>query len=300
MNVLLTGHSGFLGNVLLTYLNVNCFVSTVSRHSGDYNIDLSTTIPRFKEGFDLVIHAAGLTPEKATFKQNKAPIFEENVLCTNNLLSGLELSKIPKMFCFISSVAVYGADEGVLINEDSELKASSAYGISKIQSEQLVLNWCKKNNVICTILRLPLVVGSNPHGNLGSMISGIKKGIYFNIAGGSTKKSMVLASDVAKYLLKASEIGGIYNLTDGYHPSFFELSEIISSQLKKNTPKNLPFWLAKVLALIGDLFGGKAPFNSVKLCKITSDLTFDDSKAKESFGWQPISVLEGFKISDNN
>jgi nucleoside-diphosphate-sugar epimerase len=300
MNVLLTGHSGFLGNVLLTYLNVNCVVSTISRKSGDYNIDLSITIPRFKEEFDLVIHAAGLTPEKASYKQNKAPLLEENVLSTNNLLSGLELSKIPKMFCFISSVAVYGAVEGVLINEDSELKASSTYGISKIQSEQLVLNWCAKNNVTCTILRLPLVVSSNPYGNLWSMISGIKKGFYFNIAGGSAKKSMVLASDVAKYLLKASEIGGIFNLTDGYHPSFFEFSDNISRQLGKSRSINLPFWLAKGLALTGDLFGAKAPFNSAKLYKMTSDLTFDDSKAREAFGWKPTPVLEGFKISDKN
>jgi nucleoside-diphosphate-sugar epimerase len=132
------------------------------------------------------------------------------------------------------------------------------------------------------------------------MISGIKKGFYFNIAGGSAKKSMVLASDVAKYLLKASEIGGIFNLTDGYHPSFFEFSDNISRQLGKSRSINLPFWLAKGLALTGDLFGAKAPFNSAKLYKMTSDLTFDDSKARETFGWKPTPVLEGFKISDKN
>ena len=145
---------------------------------------------------------------------------------------------------------------------------------------------------------MPLVVGLNPPGNLGAMIKGIRKGYYFNIAGGSAKKSMVLASDVAKYLLKASEIGGTFNLTDGYHPSFFELSENISHQLGKNRPKNLPLWLAKVSALIGDLFGAKAPLNSDKLCKITSDFTFDDTKAREAFGWDPTPALEGFKISD--
>ena len=111
---------------------------------------------------------------------------------------------------------------------------------------------------------------------------------------------MVLASDVAKYLLKASEIGGIYNLTDGYHPSFFELSENISHQLGKSVPKNLPLWLAKGLARSLDLFGDKAPLNSDKLYKITSDLTFDDSKAREAFGWDPTPVLEGFKSSDKN
>jgi nucleoside-diphosphate-sugar epimerase len=132
------------------------------------------------------------------------------------------------------------------------------------------------------------------------MIKGIRKGYYFNIAGGSAKKSMVLASDVAKFLLKASEIGGVFNLTDGYHPSFFELSENLSQQIGKSRSKNLPFWLAKCIARTGDVFGDKAPLNSVKLHKITSVLTFDDSKAREAFGWHPTPVLEGFDISETN
>ena len=31
--------------------------------------------------------------------------------------------------------------------------------------------------------------------------------------------------------------------------------------------------------------------------KITSDLTFDDTKAREVFGWNPTPVLEGFKLN---
>ena len=141
-------------------------------------------------------------------------------------------------------------------------------------------------------------MGPIPPGNLGEMIKGIQNGYYFNIGGGKAKKSMVLAEDVAKSILKVAEIGGIYNLTDGYHPSFCELSINISFQLGKSRPRNLPLWLAKGLALIGDLLGAKTPFNSNKLHKITSDLTFDDSKAREAFGWNPTPVLEGFEITD--
>jgi hypothetical protein len=32
------------------------------------------------------------------------------------------------------------------------------------------------------------------------------------------------------------------------------------------------------------------------LSKITSTLTFDDSKARMTFGWNPSPVLESFKI----
>jgi nucleoside-diphosphate-sugar epimerase len=128
------------------------------------------------------------------------------------------------------------------------------------------------------------------------MLIAIKRGYYFNIGAGKAKKSMVLAEDVAKVILKALEIGGVYNLTDGYHPSFSELSYHISKQLGKKKPLNMPLWLAKIASRLGDLFGIIAPLNTIKMKKITSDLTFDDSKARQTFGWNPINVLEGFKI----
>jgi len=219
-----------------------------------------------------------------------------NIKLTQNLLKGLEKKNISK-FIFISSVSVYGLVEGDLINEDQELKASDPYGLSKIHSELIITEWCNLNNVKLTILRLPLIVGLNPPGNLASMLKGIKNGYYFNIDGGLTKKSMVLCSDISKYLLNASEIGGVYNLTDGYHPSFSEFSNQIANQLNKSKPVNMPFLLARMAAKFGDLLGSKAPINTNKLKKITSNLTFDDTKAREAFGWNPTPVLEGFKIN---
>jgi hypothetical protein len=40
--------------------------------------------------------------------------------------------------------------------------------------------------------------------------------------------------------------------------------------------------------------GNRAHINSIKLKKITSDLTFDDNKARE-LGWNPKSVVDWFK-----
>ena len=296
--ILVTGGSGFLGQFILQYLRRFGKVKTLARSHGDYLCDLSETIPELNHVFDLVVHSAGMA-HKTPRSVGEGELFHSvNVIGTLRLLEALENVGIPRRFVFISSVAVYGLSNGTFINESSELSAKDPYGLSKIQAENLVNDWCMKHGVICTIFRLPLIAGQNPPGNLGAMIKGIRKGYYFNIAGGSAKKSMVLANDVANYLLKASEIGGTFNLTDGYHPSFFELSENISRQLGKKRPKNLPLWLAKGLALTGDIFGEKAPLNSAKLHKITSDLTFDDSKAREAFGWHPTPVLEGFNISE--
>ena len=300
IRLLLTGGSGFLGNPIFKVINKSCVVSILSRSAGDYKHCLEKSEPQFNGDFDIVVHAAGLAHVSPNDKVDENLFHKVNVLGTQNLLKGLERRKVPNSIVFISTVAVYGQTKGHLINEHSELNAVDPYGKSKIQAEQLVWNWCTHNNVSCTILRLPLVVGLNPPGNLGSMIKGIRKGYYFNIAGGKAKKSMVLAQDVAEIILKAADVGGVYNLTDGYNPSFFELSENISRQLGKRRPINMPYWLADLLARIGDLFGDKFPLNSAKLHKITSDLTFDDLKAREILGWSPKPVLEGFDISEIN
>jgi nucleoside-diphosphate-sugar epimerase len=221
--------------------------------------------------------------------------YDVNVVGTINLLLGLSKCP-PKQFVFISSVSVYGLIKGENIDESFPLLAEDPYGKSKILAEDIVIKWCEKHNVICTILRLPLVVGPNPPGNLGSMIRGIQKGYYFNIAGGSAKKSMVLASDIAKNIIIVAKVGGIYNLTDGAHPTFNDLSKSISKNFNKIFIPNLPFYFACIFAKVGDIFGEKSPLNSNKLKKITSSLTFNDSLARKNFGWCSNSVIQNINL----
>jgi nucleoside-diphosphate-sugar epimerase len=302
--ILLTGSSGFLGKAISHNLALQfAQLLTIGRQpSNGILCDLSVEIPLLhKYNIEVVIHAAGKSHVEPKTKIEKQAFFEANLKGTHNLLTALaQLPQQPKSFVFISSVSVYGLQTGLNITEEIPLLATDPYGLSKIQAEQLVIGWCKKNNVICTILRLPLLAGTNPPGNLGTMIKGIKKGYYFNIAGGKAKKSMVLASDVSKFIIKVSTLGGIYNLTDGYHPCFNELSRTISLQLGRKFVPNMPLFFAKYLAKIGDLIGGKFPINSNKLSKIISPLTFDDTKARKAFGWNPTPVLEGFKITDTD
>ncbi len=295
-SILLTGSSGFLGKSILSSLKLKQIV-TLGRRNADINIDISQET-FYIPPVDLVIHTAGKAHTRSNDSHEKKLFYDTNVNGTINLLNSIkESNSFPKSFLFISSVSVYGLDNGINLDETTSLNAKDCYGQSKIQAENLVTKWCNQYNVTCTILRLPLVVGNNPPGNLGSMINSIKTGFYFNIEGGKTKKSMVLATDIAKFILKAAEIGGIYNLTDGYHPSFSELSSHISIQLGKRKPINMPLWLARIIAKFGDLLGNSGPINTNRLKKITSDLTFDDSKAREAFGWNPIRVLDGFIIN---
>ncbi|MHA8090238.1 NAD-dependent epimerase/dehydratase family protein [Aquirufa antheringensis] len=295
MEVLISGINGFLGKSIASYF-VGHKVYGLGRSNADYSLDLSITIPSFTDNFDLVIHCAGKAHFNPQTEEEVNDFFNVNVTGTANILLGLELNSLPKFFVYISSVSVYGLVSGRDISENSPLLAVDPYGRSKILAEELVIKWCQKNNVKYTILRLPLLVGNNPLGNLSEMISAIKGNYYFNISGGQARKSMVLVTDVSRYILKASETGGIYNLTDGYHPNFNELSHHIAKQVSKKFIPNLPFFSVRISALIGDKIWKNFPINSIKLTKIISTLTFDDSKARKAFGWDPKPVLKEFKI----
>lgn len=296
MQILLTGSTGFLGNIFFNYLIQDHLVLSLSRRNSNYNVDLSNSIPYFTDDFDLVIHCSGKAHSIPSTKNDSLSFHRINVNGTENLLLGLTRSKIPKYFIFISSVSVYGLSEGNLVNEQYPLLAKDPYGKSKIECEILIQNWCKKHNVICTILRLPLIIGPNPPGNLGDMIKSIKKGYYFNIDDGNAHKSMVLASDVSKHLIQIAQVGGIYNLTDGYHPTFKELSYGIAKQFGKSFIPNLPLFVAKIIANIGDIFFKSFPINTNKIKKINSTLTFDDTNARINCGWKPNHVLNELNI----
>ena len=298
MNLLLTGASGFLGKIISQSLAGHDIQTLGRDDNSTYKCDLAKGIPAFDKTFNIVIHSAGKAHSVPATEEEKLDFYNVNVTGTKNLLEGLENAPaLPGSFVFISSVAVYGLETGNNVNEDTPLLAKDPYGDSKIQAEILIHDWCLRNNVTCTVLRLPLTAGPNPPGNLEAMIKGIKSGYYFNISGGKARKSIVLAQDVSAIIPVAARVGGVYNLTDGYHPSFKELSAVIAKQLNKKPPLNLPGYLAKTIAFAGNIIGDKAPLNSNKLKKITSDLTFDDTKARNLLGWKSAKVLEAFRIS---
>ena len=225
--------------------------------------------------------------------------YDINLGLTKRLCAALEKSGIPKSFIFISTVAVYGLESGEDITEDFPLNGTTPYALSKIQAETFLTEWCHRNNVILTILRPSLIAGPNPPGNLGAMIKGIKTGKYLSIGGGKARKSVLMVQDIARLIPLVADRGGIYNVCDSNHPGFRELERLICRQLNKSGVISIPLFLAKIVAKTGDFLGKYAPFNSVKLSKMTNSLTFSNEKAKKELDWQPMDVIENFKININ-
>jgi nucleoside-diphosphate-sugar epimerase len=298
MNLLFTGASGFLGNNTRYILDKKYKITTIGLTiQDDYIVNIAHDIPVLSEKYDVILHAAGKAHVVPKTEAEKQSFFDVNLQGTKNLCAALEKSGIPKSFIFISTVAVYGCDFGENITEDHPLNGDTPYALSKIQAEIFLRDWCNKHGVILSIIRPSLIAGPNPPGNLGAMINGIRMGKYLSIGGGKTKKSVLMVEDIARLVPLLAEKGGTYNVCDTYQPSFRELESIICKQLGKSMPLSIPLWIAKLLGVIGDRLGKKAPINSLKLKKITESLTFSNEKARKGLGWEPMSVLDNFRIS---
>lgn len=292
MKILLTGASGFLGSYIMKEFDAPV-LSLGKGKSNSISCDLAEEIPVIPQ-VDLVIHNAGLAHRIPKTPEEERKFYKVNLFGTQNLLKGLDsCPNPPKSFVFISTVAVYGLESGEMISEMITPKPQTPYGKSKYEAELLLHNWASHHKVNLVILRLPLIAGAkNTPGNLGAMIRAIQRGYYFRIGEGKSRKSMVLASDIAAFLTKLDNHHGVYNLTDGVHPTIAELDTYLSGHFGRKV-KSLPKAFLQKLCKIGDVFSA-FPLNSYRMAKLNESLTFDDSKARKELGWNPKPVLGNF------
>jgi GlcNAc-P-P-Und epimerase len=240
-----------------------------------------------------VVHAAGKAHSVPRNQAEAREFFAVNLDGTRRLARGLEQSPaLPSALVFVSTVSVYGLEQGRAILETHPLKGTSPYAQSKIEAEAFLEDWGRAHGVRVAILRLPLIAGPDAPGNLGAMVRGLETGRYLRVGSGTARKSMVLATDLPGVLPRLAEVGGTYHLTDGHHPSFAELETALCRRLGRPLPPKLPLPVARLLGRVGDLTSGRFPLTSATVEKMTQDLTFDDSKAKNTLGWRPRHVLD--------
>ena len=295
--LLFTGGTGFLGRNIKPILDRTYDVTTIGIMEADMiKANFVSGVPELPEKYDIVLHAAGKAHIYPKTEADKQAFYDVNYKGTINLCKALEKVGVPKSFIFISTLNVYGDVCGNNDTEDSRpLMGDSPYADSKIKAEEYLSNWCKEHNVILGILRPALLAGKGAPGNLGAMVNGIRTGAYLSIAGGKARKSMLMVDDIAHLVPLVAEKGGVYNVCDDHNPSFGELEATIARQLGKRKPISIPYWMAKCLALVGDVFSF-FPINSRRLEKIVSTDIWCNEKAKRELGWKPMDVIENYKI----
>lgn len=148
MRVLLTGHQGYIGTILVPMLKAAGH-DVVGLDNGLFEACVYTgqidEIPEIKkdvreieaedlEGFDAVLHLAGLSNDPLG-NLNPELTFEINHLASVRLAEHAKAAGVER-FIFSSSCSNYGAAGDDMLNESSAFNPVTPYGISKVRVEQ--------------------------------------------------------------------------------------------------------------------------------------------------------------------
>jgi nucleoside-diphosphate-sugar epimerase len=130
-----------------------------------------------------------------------------NIESTKLLCNVARLTPSLERVVFASSCSVYGATEGLVLNEGSKLNPVSFYARSRIVSEQILERELAGHSVVT--LRLGTVFGTSPRMRLDLMINtmtyrALKTG-RITVTGGEAWRPHVHVKDVASAFLMAAE-----------------------------------------------------------------------------------------------
>src|SRR3954470_1890983 len=149
MRVLITGHQGYLGTVMVPVLRdaghdvtgldcgffANCILGPAPADPPDIRVDLRDVRPEQLDGFEAVIHLAALSNDPLG-NLDPALTREINFEATVRLAEAAREAGV-RRFIFASSCSMYGtATTDVAVDESAPLQPLTAYAESKVRSEE--------------------------------------------------------------------------------------------------------------------------------------------------------------------
>ena len=231
--IIVTGGSGDLGQALIPKLvsdGFNCI--SISKKSSRNKLvknvkcditnfrKLNLVINKFKP--DIIIHLAGLTGNIAC-ETNPKKAFLTNVFGTLNILkSSIKLK--PKII-FISTGEIYGKTK-TKVNENALPKPVNIYGITKMLSENLILNYSTDYRTPAIILRFSYCYDENfTKRGFSSMFKKAISGEKIQIFGGDQILDLLHFDDAVHAILKSITYNKteIFNIGSGKNQSLISV-----------------------------------------------------------------------------
>lgn len=178
MKIIVVGGAGYLGGILCSLLlSQNHQVIVYDKlFFGDAALKPLYKHPNFKfisgdirdiqavhqalKGQEAVVLLAALVGEPACNRDPDKTV-AINYLATTNLMKAALYHEVPRIV-FTSTDSCYGAQEGVLLNEESPLEPISLYAELKVRAEEDFLRLYQDSNLCSTILRLATLYGLAP------------------------------------------------------------------------------------------------------------------------------------------
>ena len=153
MRILVTGHNGYIGSVLVpflkrhghhvtgldTYYFEGCDMTGVPEPDAEIRKDIRDLRAADVEGFDAVVHLAGLSNDPIG-NLNPQTTYDINAGATRILGEAARTAGVHR-FAFASSCSIYGAaSPDDVLDESAAFNPVTPYGESKVRSEAILSN----------------------------------------------------------------------------------------------------------------------------------------------------------------
>jgi len=219
-----------------------------------------------------------------------------NVGGTGTVVEAVVKAGVKRVVLF-STIAVYGASDGCVLNELSPIHPDTFYAQTKHAAEQIVLNARGADGQpLGSVLRLGAVYGSRIKGNYERLTNSLARNRFIPIGHGLNRRTLVYDKDVGRAAVLAvshpAAAGRVFNVTDGEFHTLKEIIESICSALGRKPPLlSLPVGLSRVLAGAIEKAerstGLKPPAIRAMIDKYTEDIAVDGSLIQRELGFVP-------------
>jgi len=234
---------------------------------------------------DMVFHCAASVKNK-----NLEKLRRTNVDGTRNVL-GACLANSVKRVIYISSIAVINGNQKVPLSDDLPLAAKNLYGISKLEAEEVAIEFRKKGLKVA-IIRPPMVYGEGEPHLLSLIVRLIRWRMLPVIGDGNNKLHMVDIDNLVDLMMlcmdKEEACEGTYLVADKEIMQVKEFFQIIAKAQGVANPFHIHKCVMPLLRCV--------PFLRDKLSIFTKDTICNIVRAEDNLGYVPrISVNDGLK-----
>jgi nucleoside-diphosphate-sugar epimerase len=301
MIVAVTGGTGAVGRKLvavhlaagdsvrvLTRREASGLARPVQVHRGDLVSD-HDVLARFADGADVLYQCAAEIHDAARMT-------EVNAKGTENLAIAAQ-HRIGR-WVQLSSIAVYGAPERGIIDEETPLQATDVYGRSKAEGDRLVIEAAARGSFTSALVRPVKVIGAGiESGNnqvLYRLFALVDRGLFFFVGEAGALTHYVHVDNLVEALVRAGRApftgSRAYNLSDDR--TLEDFVRVIADALGKPVPKlRLPEIPVRVMARVLGVLPA-FPLDSRRLAALVNRAAFPCERIRRELGLEYAVSME--------
>jgi nucleoside-diphosphate-sugar epimerase len=244
---------------------------------------------------DVVVHCAAKVGDWGPVEDYRAV----NVEALRSLLNAA-LERRVRRFVHLSSLGVYAARHHHGTDETEPLPAQhmDGYTQTKVEAEQLVLDYHRSRGVPVVVLRPGFIYGPRDRMVLPRLIESLRLHQVPYFGGGKRALNTIYVGNLVDAIFLAvdhtSAVGQVYNLTDGEFISKKTFIDAIADGMGLDRPRrSVPLWLARLAARFMERQARRrgatqAPrLTQARLKFLGLNLDFSIEKAKRELGYSP-------------